>query len=132
MVQEIVKNLDFLLKATDYLSQSHDNFTLNLVLGQEIRICKTFSCQATAPVIPLKIDNEKAISTLDHSTQHSQEETIPSSNVTPIAQSLPQREHAEKQYQDQLVKSDNTLHMIAEKVYNISDNIIIVRHKVYT
>ena len=72
--------------------------------------------------MPLKTENEKAISTLDHSTQHSQEETIPSSTLKSIAQSLPQSEHAEKHYQDQLLKSDNTLHMIAEKVYNIFDN----------
>ena len=130
MVHEIVKNLDFLVKASDYLQQPHDIFTQNLELGQEIKICKTLSCQATAPVMPLKTENEKAISTLDHSTQHSQEETIPSSTVTSIAQSLPQSEHAEKQYQDHLLKSDNTLHLIAEKVYNIFDNIAIVGHKV--
>ena len=119
-----------MLKASDYLHQPQDNFTQNLELGQEIKICKTLSCQATAPVMPLKTENEKAISTLDHSTQHSQEETIPSSTVTSIAQSLPQSEYADNQYQDPLLRSDNTLHMIAEKVYNISHHITILRHKV--
>ena len=59
MVQEIVKNLDFLVKASDYLQQPHDIFTQNLELGQEIKICKTLSCQATAPVMPLKTENER-------------------------------------------------------------------------
>ena len=130
MVHEIVKNLDFLVKASDYLQQPHDIFTQNLELGQEIKICKTLSCQSTAPVMPLKTENEKAISTLDHSTQHSQEETIPSSTVTSIAQSFPQSEYADKQYQDPLLRSDNTLHMIAEKVYNTIHHITILRHKV--